>query len=610
VSEQGVDRAVDCFAAGRAQPDLHTAAVGRVGRTLHQPAYDEAVDPICHRPAGDERLVDELARRQLIGLAGAAQSREDVEFPGVQLVAGKGLFAGPVKVMRKARDPAQDMHGRNIHIGSFPAPCGDQSINFVLSHTGILRFKILDIEMICTGRIRVGDMEISEVVAAGPSTQRELLAHGDITSRRLVEATLESLTRTQERLNTCVALYDTSALDAADEADRQRAAGQAAPLLGVPIAVNDDTDIAGDVTGWGSSAMTRPAGADAELMTRIREAGMILVAKTTLPELAIFGFTESERYGITRNPYNRAHTPGGSSGGSAASVADGAVGIATGSDGAGCIRIPAACCGLVGFKPTQGTMPSSGGWHDLSTQGCLTRKVIDSALYLDTFGTFESSLEKASQADPAPLRIGIDLHPFPASVPLKNVDPRVVAAVAGAGDVFAALGHDVRTVRVRYGTAAQAMTVRFLAGVRDGAAGADDPTKLERRSRQIAWLGKPFSAKAIARSREAGRRLGETLLDDLGIDILLTPTMSGPAVEVGRWEGKGGLATVLGMRRFYAFTSAWNHTGQPAVSLPAGFTEEEGLPLAIQLVAARGDDARLMALAGQYERAQDEKTPS
>lgn len=169
--------------------------------------------------------------------------------------------------------------------------------------------------------------------------------------------------------------------------------------------------------------------------------------------------------------------------------------------------------------------------------------------------------------------------------------------------MFTSLGHDVKTVRVRYGMSAQALTARYLAGVRDDAAATDEPDKLEKRSKQIARLGKPFGAKAIARSRKAGQEFGATVLDDLGIDILLTPTMSGPAVKVGRWKGKGGLATVLSMARFYAFTPAWNHTGQPAVSLPAGFTEEEGLPLAIQLIAARGDDARLMSLAGQYERA-------
>ena len=445
-------------------------------------------------------------------------------------------------------------------------------------------------------------MDISQAVSAGPSAQLELLKNGTITSRQLVEATLESMTRTQERVNSCVALYDTSALEAADDADRRRAAGDTAPLLGVPIAVKDDTDIAGVVTSWGSRANFRSAESDAELITRIREAGMIIVAKTTLPELAICGFTETELFGITRNPHNSGYTPGGSSGGSAAAVADGAVGIATGTDGAGSIRIPAACCGLVGFKPTHGTMPSSGGWHGLSTQGCLTQKVVDSALYLDTFGSFEGSLVEASKTEPASLRIGIDLHPFPASAPLK-VDPRVISAVAAAGDMLTALGHDVKTVRVRYGTAAQALSVRVLAGIRDGAADTDDPTKLEKRSRQIARLGKPFSAKLVDRSREAGRKFGAALLEELGIDILLTPTMSGPAVRVGRWEGKGGLATMLGMGRFYAFTPAWNHTGQPAVSMPAGFTEAEGLPLAIQLIAARGDDARLMALAGQYERA-------
>ncbi len=196
-------------------------------------------------------------------------------------------------------------------------------------------------------------------------------------------------------------MFADEALAAADEADRRRAAGETGPLLGIPIAVKDDLDIAGQVTGLGSRAMLMPATQDADLVTAIRAAGMVIVAKSALPELAIFGFTESEARGITRNPLNLAHTTGGSSGGSAALVAAGAVGIATASDGAGSIRIPAACCGLVGFKPTQGTMPSSGGWHDLSTQGCLAARVADSALFLDTFGTFAESLVAACSNRPA-----------------------------------------------------------------------------------------------------------------------------------------------------------------------------------------------------------------
>jgi len=444
-------------------------------------------------------------------------------------------------------------------------------------------------------------MHNEDVVAAGPSRQLELLAEGRITSRELTEATLAAAHAANADLNAFVAIDDTGALAAADEADRRRAAGESAPMLGVPIAIKDDTDMSGRVTGWGSSALVRPAEHDADIVARIRVVGMVPIGKTTLPELAICGFTESETYGVTRNPHDHDYTPGGSSGGSAAAVAAGGVGIATGTDGAGSIRIPAACCGLVGFKPTHGTMPSSGGWHGLSTQGCLTRRVVDSALYLDTFGDFETPLVEAAGTDPEFLRIGVDLRPFPASVPLA-LDSRVAEAVAETAILLRGLGHDVRDVKVGYGTAAQAMTVRYLAGIRDAARVTDEPSRLERRTRQIAMLGRPLGSKVISRAQAAGQRFGSDLLVRMGVDILLTPTMSGPAVRVGRWAGKSGLATVLSMGRYYAYTPAWNHTGQPAVSLPAGFTDTN-LPLAVQFIAAPGDDARLMSLAGQVERA-------
>jgi amidase len=318
------------------------------------------------------------------------------------------------------------------------------------------------------------------------------------------------------------------------------------------------------------------------------------------PELAIAGFTESERSGVTRNPRHLGHTPGGSSGGSAALVAAGAVGLATASDGAGSIRIPAACCGLVGFKPTQGTMPSSGGWHDLSTQGALTARVADSALFLDAFGTFDSSLVDAARTDPAPLRIGVSYSAAAATRALP-LDPRVRAQVEQAAQTLRGAGHEVRTVRIPYPVAAKALTVRYLGGIAQAAARVDDPRALETRTRHIARLGRPFGPRAVAWSVRQGRRWGDAVHDALGVDVLLTPVMSGPAVPVEHWKGRGALATVLGMNAFYPYTAQWNHAGVPAVSMPSG-TTGDGLPLAVQLIARRGDDVRLMAVAGQLER--------
>ncbi|MBC7631220.1 amidase family protein [Aeromicrobium sp.] len=442
----------------------------------------------------------------------------------------------------------------------------------------------------------------ADAVALGPTRQGRLLAAGDLTSRELTEATLAAIARENPAINATVAVFPEEALAASDEADRRRAAGESGPMLGIPIVVKDDIDIGGKVTGLGSRATSTPAAADTDLVAAMRAAGMVIVAKAALPELAIFGFTESDALGITRNPRNPAHTPGGSSGGSAALVAAGAVGIATASDGAGSIRIPAACCGLVGFKPTQGTMPSSGGWHDLSTQGGLAARVADSALFLETFGTFPTSVVDAAAVDPAPLRIGLSFSGAAATRALP-LDPRVRAALERTAEIFRAAGHTVTEVTVPYRLDSKSLTVRYLAGIRDVARETDDPTRLEKRTKAIARLGRPFGRRSIEWAKREGRKFGDGLHDRLGVDILLTPVMSGPAVPVEHWKGKGGLSTVISMNAFYPYTAQWNHAGTPAVSMPAGVTAEEGLPLAIQLIARRNDDARLMSLAGQHERA-------
>ncbi len=444
-------------------------------------------------------------------------------------------------------------------------------------------------------------MNAADALAAGPTRQTELLAAGTLTSRGLTEAALAAIERGNPAINATVEVFADEALEAADDADRRRAAGDSGPFLGVPLAVKDDLDIAGKVTGRGSNAASTVAAHDSDLVAALRAAGAVIVAKSTLPELAIFGFTESDALGITRNPHNHEHTPGGSSGGSAALVAAGIVGIATASDGAGSIRIPASCCGLVGFKPSHDTMPSSGGWHGLSTQGSVASRLVDAALFLDTFGTFPTSLVDAAAGDPQPLSIGLSYSAAAATRALP-LDPRVRAALEAAAETFRAAGHTVTEVKIPYANDAKSLTIRYLAGIRDGADGTDDPSKLEKRTRGIARLGRPFGTKAVDWAIRKGREWGDGVHDTLDVDILLTPVMSGPAVPVEHWKGRGPLRTVLSMNAFYPYTAQWNHAGVPAVSMPAGKTAEEGLPLAIQLIARRDDDALLMTLAGQYER--------
>ncbi len=440
---------------------------------------------------------------------------------------------------------------------------------------------------------------LTSVVAAGAAHQSTLLAAGEVSSRQLTEATLEAIERENPRINAIVAMFD-DALDAADAADRRRAAGEAGPLTGVPIAVKNDLDVAGRLTTVGSRAMTRVAESDGDLIAALRRAGAVPVASTTLPELVVSGFTESALTGITRNPHDERRGSGGSSGGSAALVGAGAIGIATASDGAGSIRIPAASCGVVGFKPTNGITPGSGRWCGLSTQGCVTPTVADTALYLDQIAQFPESLVAAARTEPGPLRIGVSRD---ASVALKAdaLDPEVDAALVRAAAALESAGHRVVEVRVPYGRDAKGATVRYLAGVHESLDRLDEPDLLTPRTRGIARLGAPFGSRSVDWAVRAGARFATTVHDDLGVDVILSPVMSSTALPVGRWSDLGAVRLLLAMNAFYPYTLQWNHAGVPAVSLPAG-RATDGLPLAVQLIGRGGEDPRLMSLAAQTER--------
>src|SRR5437879_3077250 len=229
-------------------------------------------------------------------------------------------------------------------------------------------------------------MDSVELAYAGIARQAELIAAGEISSTELVELYLERIARYDERLNAFRVVFAERSRLEASQADARRGAGGGRPLLGVPIAVKDDIDVAGELTAWGTNATDLPAPADAEVVRRLREAGAVIIGKTNVPELTIWPFTESATFGATRNPWDLQRAPGGSSGGSAAAVAAGLVGAALGSDGAGSIRIPAAWCGLFALKPQRGRVspaPRRRAWPGLAVHGVLTRSVADTALFHD-----------------------------------------------------------------------------------------------------------------------------------------------------------------------------------------------------------------------------------
>ncbi len=239
-----------------------------------------------------------------------------------------------------------------------------------------------------------------ELAFAGPVALAAQVRAKQVSPRELVELSLRRIESLNPQLN---AFRTTMAERALAEADGLTALD--GPLAGVPIAVKDDLPVAGEAMTWGSRSYGPPQPADAEAVRRLRAAGAIPVGITNVPELMMFPWTATQANGITRNPWDRSRSPGGSSGGSAAAVASGMVPAATGSDGGGSLRIPAACCGLVGMKSTRGlvpTAPALEGWLGLSVYGALARTVADSALMLDVMAASQVFLSGRGRRGPGP----------------------------------------------------------------------------------------------------------------------------------------------------------------------------------------------------------------
>jgi amidase len=437
----------------------------------------------------------------------------------------------------------------------------------------------------------------------GVADQAELVRRGEASARELTEAALERIERLDGELNAFGAVYPERALAEADRADRRRADGESGPLLGVPIAVKDEIDLAGEVTSRGTDAFTNPADADAEVVRRLREAGAVVVGKTTMPELGLWPFTESITWGVTRNPWDLERTPGGSSGGSAAAVAGGLVPGALAADGAGSIRIPAACCGLFGLKPHAGRVPRAP--HDRDNNhwicfGALTRSVLDSAVMLDVMAG--SAFTEATRTPPGRLRIGVS-DAFPAGTRGK-LTAEVAAALHGTADLLRGLGHEVAEAEIDLGPRDLPVIVGLMfRGIYEFVQETDRPQRLERRSRALgrpgALVSDRMADKLLAAERRLAERVGRVFDEH---DVLLMPVMSEPAVPAGLMEGRGAIATYMWETGWVPFNVLWNSTGQPAASVPAGFSST-GLPLAVQLVGRPHAEATLLSLAAQVEAA-------
>jgi amidase len=438
-------------------------------------------------------------------------------------------------------------------------------------------------------------MERDELAFAGVARQAELVRAGEVSSRELVMLHLERIERLDPELNAFRRVMSERALVDAQQADGRRGAGEDRPLLGVPLAVKDVEDVTGEVTRWGTDAFSTPAAQDSELVRRLRAAGAVIVGKTNCPELAIVGDTEGPAFGITRNPWNTDRSVGGSSGGSAAAVAAGLCAGATASDGMGSIRIPAANCGLVGLKPTRERIPLGEHWYGLSVAGFVTRSVRDTALLL-AVGAGDDALIDAPDRPPDRLRVAVSTKPpFPA-----RVHPDVKRAVEQTASRLRALGHEVEQEDPPYPPLSPA-TTRYLAGIaQDVDEWVERPDRLQRRTKGFARMGRAIPRQALdwARREDDSSRYASFFSTH---DVLVIPVNATPPWRAGEWEGLGAVRTFLGQAQVQPlFTGEWNLTGQPAISVPAG-TSEDGMPIGVQIVARAGDEATLISLAGQLE---------
>lgn len=439
------------------------------------------------------------------------------------------------------------------------------------------------------------------------------LASGSVTSTELVQRSLDAIAASQPTLNAFRVVFTERALADAAAADRKRAAGEQLPLLGIPIAVKDDVDVAGVPTRFGADGTVRPADRDSEVVRRLRAAGAVIVGKTNTCELGQWPFTSGPAFGHTRNPWSREHTPGGSSGGSAAAVAAGLVTAAIGSDGAGSVRIPAAWTHLVGIKPQRGrisTWPLAEAFNGITVNGVLARTVTDAALVLDAASgnvpgdRHQPPAVKVSEyvaQAPGPLRIAVSTR-FPFTVFRAKLHPEIQAAMSVVAGQLEELGHSTFSADPDYSLE---MSWNFLSrstsGLLDWADRLGHDVTLDKRTRANLRTGRLLSEhilrKARTREARAHRRIG--YLFNIA-DVVLAPTTAQPAPKAHEFDHLGGLATDRTMIKACPVTWPWNLLGWPSINVPAGFTSD-GLPIGVQLMGPANSEPLLISLAAELE---------
>jgi Asp-tRNA(Asn)/Glu-tRNA(Gln) amidotransferase A subunit family amidase len=455
-----------------------------------------------------------------------------------------------------------------------------------------------------------------EVLAATATEQAALLAAGDVSSAELTRTYLARIERLDPLLNAFVTVTADRALDAASASDARRARGEAiGPLDGIPIALKDLEPVAGVPFSRGVRALADDViPVDALPVTRLRDAGTVLLGKTNLPEMAYRGITDNLLQGPTSTPWDTRFNSGGSSGGSAAAVAAGLAAVAEASDGGGSIRIPAALCGLVGYKPSAGLVadPAPNAFGLVTPYihvGSVGRTVADVELLVGAIAgwdRFDPFSVPTPPADRRPVtRVGFDprFGDFPVDPRVAEVVQRAVDAIAGAVPVrrvsVGLPSHRVlteawlRQVAVPHAANVAALVAAHGPGIEDSL--PDDFRALIARGRTLSALD--YFQDGLVRTQTLAAI--EEALDE--VDVLITPTLALDGIENGTELGATRPpATIEGVEVDpsigWCLTHPLNLSGHPAITLPAGLSDR-GLPVGIQLVAGRWQDARLLAFA-------------
>ncbi|MDH6194841.1 amidase [Mycobacterium frederiksbergense] len=438
------------------------------------------------------------------------------------------------------------------------------------------------------------------------------LASGAITCEELVGRSLQAISASQSTLNAFRVVLTDQALADAARADRERAAGTQRPLSGIPIAVKDDVDVAGVPTRFGTDGNHHVATADAEVVRRLRAAGAVIVGKTNTCELGQWPFTSGPGFGHTRNPWSRRHSPGGSSGGSAAAVAAGLVTAAIGSDGAGSVRIPAAWTHLVGIKPQRGrisTWPLPEAFNGITVNGVLARTVTDAALVLDAAsGNAEGDLHKPAPVQaadyvslaPGPLRVAMSTK-FPFTGFGAELHPEIRAALQAVAGQLEDLGHSVVTKDPNYSLQMSwDFLARSTAGLLDWADRLGD-VPYDKRTVANMRIGRLLSQNVLrkARAHEAATQRRIAWIFNL-VDVIVAPTTAQPPPLTHEFDRRGWSATERNAIAACPLTWPWNLLGWPSINVPAGFTSD-GLPIGVQLMGPADSEPLLISLAAELE---------